>query len=494
MKNRAGQREQQLVSVTALLGESTIKTVTLGGGASPMSRNINLAVGAVGLCLAAVGLVQVLLGQGGLAAMLLTVGLGQVVFAVSRAQQHSRATGFTLGSAQGADLHMELPELPPGSAHPLVQLQDGGPVLQLPGGPAEPIPPHSHQVVSLGDLRFFVQSTEPSKVGKGLAVDWEANVYHGASFTAHAALLFLVLAMPPADEQPKFDTRHRKVTLSLPQVEQRQDMLDILRRPQQEDAEQTEVDRKRPRRPRDRAGTPSVTRDRRPGGGGPINAKHLALVTAKKAGVLAALDQAGGAYMNSIFSADSALSDDATEALAGLQGNSIGEGMQIGGLSVTDGSHGYGPGSGIHHGPLGTIGKRSGGPGGGPGYGGGVRLPKRKKRNQKIVSPGRATVSRGSLSKSIIRRVIRRHLNEVRYCYQKELQLDRTLYGRLVVKFTIAPNGSVITSGIKQSTVGNRAVETCITQAVRRWLFPKPRDGGIVMVSYPFVLKNAGEQ
>jgi hypothetical protein len=29
-------------------------------------------------------------------------------------------------------------------------------------------------------------------------------------------------------------------------------------------------------------------------------------------------------------------------------------------------------------------------------------------------------------------------------------------------------------------------------QAVRRWEFPKPMGGGIVMLSYPFVLTRAG--
>ena len=35
-------------------------------------------------------------------------------------------------------------------------------------------------------------------------------------------------------------------------------------------------------------------------------------------------------------------------------------------------------------------------------------------------------------------------------------------------------------------------VENCTVQAVRRWEFPKPLGGGIVIVSYPFVLTPAG--
>jgi hypothetical protein len=39
--------------------------------------------------------------------------------------------------------------------------------------------------------------------------------------------------------------------------------------------------------------------------------------------------------------------------------------------------------------------------------------------------------------------------------------------------------------------MNNPPVEQCIAGAVRRWEFPKP-EGGIVIVSYPFVLKAAG--
>jgi hypothetical protein len=40
--------------------------------------------------------------------------------------------------------------------------------------------------------------------------------------------------------------------------------------------------------------------------------------------------------------------------------------------------------------------------------------------------------------------------------------------------------------------MGNSAVEGCMVQAVRRWQFPAPDGGGLVLVSYPFVLAPAG--
>ena len=99
---------------------------------------------------------------------------------------------------------------------------------------------------------------------------------------------------------------------------------------------------------------------------------------------------------------------------------------------------------------------------------------------------------RGSLDKEIIRRIIRRHMNEVKFCYEQELMKKPDLYGRVMIQFTIAASGPVVASVVQNSTMSNPSVEQCIAQAVRRWEFPKPQGGGIVIVSYPFVLKPAG--
>jgi hypothetical protein len=36
------------------------------------------------------------------------------------------------------------------------------------------------------------------------------------------------------------------------------------------------------------------------------------------------------------------------------------------------------------------------------------------------------------------------------------------------------------------SSMANTQVENCVLQAVRRWDFPKPKDGGPVVIVYPF--------
>jgi TonB family protein len=94
---------------------------------------------------------------------------------------------------------------------------------------------------------------------------------------------------------------------------------------------------------------------------------------------------------------------------------------------------------------------------------------------------------RGSLSKEIIRRVIQRRVNEVRFCYEQELHARPDLHGRVNVKFIISPEGAVQAATIESTELAAARVEACIVQAVRRFTFPAPDGGGIAVVSYPFV-------
>jgi TonB family protein len=222
----------------------------------------------------------------------------------------------------------------------------------------------------------------------------------------------------------------------------------------------------------------------------PHLARALAEHVAARFGVLGLLRDAPGE--------GHALGADARGALDGLVGNPLGEAYGVGGLGlVGTGRGGGGQGEGtIGLGTLGTIGRG----GGGSGYGvaGGVgRLSGRRARAPCVggegdcgLLPGSAEV-RGSLDREVIRRVVRRHLNEVRYCYQRERQTLRT-EGRVVLSFVINDNGSVVRSSTQESALGAPEVERCLESAVRRWLFPKPRGGGIVVVNYPFVFRQAG--
>lgn len=194
-------------------------------------------------------------------------------------------------------------------------------------------------------------------------------------------------------------------------------------------------------------------------------------------------------------------------ALASLTGDRVGESFGFGALSLSS----IGRGAGIEGGTevLDGLGLRGAGAGGtcgcdaggfgAIGHGGGTgtglarvepELRDRESRvPQRIVRCGCAHLRiAGMLSRDVIRRVVRRHHDEVRHCYERGLQARPDLAGRVLTRFTIAPTGVVVASSIESSSVAHARTEMCIAAAVRRWAFPS--SDGVTSVTYPFVLES----
>ncbi len=160
-------------------------------------------------------------------------------------------------------------------------------------------------------------------------------------------------------------------------------------------------------------------------------------------------------------------------------------GMSGGGLS----SRGSGYGGGGSAEGLGGLGVKGIGSGG-SGYG--QRAAMRGKGGSSALGVvGGSPIILGSLDRSLISDVIKRHMNQIRYCYQRELQKNPSLAGKVVMRFTIGVDGKVPKATTKTSTLSNSAVERCIEGRFRRMTFPPPTGGGIVMVTYPFIFSAA---
>ena len=222
----------------------------------------------------------------------------------------------------------------------------------------------------------------------------------------------------------------------------------------------------------------------------PKIARKLAEEVASKSGIIGALTGVHSAALASVLSNQSALGRDASDALGNLIATEAGDaygsngmgyvGSRVGGGGTGDGSIGLGRLPGLGHGP----GDREYGRGVGP------RLVRHNIEGP-VVDVGPPKII-GSLDKELIRRVIRSHMNQVKFCYESELTRNQKAEGRVQVQFLIGTTGSVVTSIVQASTLGSLQAESCIANAVRRWEFPKPQNG-VVSVSYPFVLKTAGE-
>jgi hypothetical protein len=196
---------------------------------------------------------------------------------------------------------------------------------------------------------------------------------------------------------------------------------------------------------------------------------------AENAGVLGALRDGG--QMDGFGGAIDANMLGGIGGLIGAKGTQIGSG----GL----GSRGSGFGGGGTAEGLGGLGTKGIGSGAsGYGAGGGNFGAKGKGA---IGAVGGDPIILGALDRSLIDEVVKRHLKAIRYCYQRELTKSPNLKGKIVVKFVIAKDGSVSSASKKSSTIKNAGVESCVVSRFKRMQFPKPKGGGIVIVSYPFI-------
>lgn len=92
-----------------------------------------------------------------------------------------------------------------------------------------------------------------------------------------------------------------------------------------------------------------------------------------------------------------------------------------------------------------------------------------------------------AIERSQISEVLHARIKKIRRCYNRGLDNDPSLTGKVVVRFTIGANGRVTESGVKSSSFSNDAVPTCIADAITRITFPEPKGGGIVKVFFPYV-------
>jgi hypothetical protein len=212
--------------------------------------------------------------------------------------------------------------------------------------------------------------------------------------------------------------------------------------------------------------------------------------------ILKFLDGPKSGALGAVMDDKPALGDEAKTVLGHLTGPMVASAYGTGLGAVGTGAFGGGTGEGtLGTGVIGTLGKfgPGDGPGVGPGRGYGMGVGKLGTHHTTTpdVFIGDLHI-RGTLDKEIIRRIVRRHLNEVKYCYDQALVRKPKLDGRLVAQFTIAGTGQVIASVKQSSTLGDLGAEMCVVNAIKRWEFPAPNGGGLAIVTYPFTFSPAG--
>ena len=365
-----------------------------------------------------------------------------------------------------------------------------------------PLALHGKLSCELGPWTFVFRRILREDVAKyGMGFSFVPNRWTYISVAAHAVFFLLIGMIPPEASGMNFDEQlqtNRFTRYMIPAAEHH-------------DVKQVDIEPDEPgggSKGTAQAGSEGKAGDQKakPSKGrmaiaGPKNTKrpnigkeHLK-DTAAHAGILAFMQQPS---IVSPFGENTTIGRDPENVLGNLIGDAPGSAFGYGGFGINGAGRG---GGGDATGTVGVgkngnlfgfsrtgncVGSECRGEGYGNGTGGVGKLKDKIKKQIVVGSAGK--VLSGSLSKSIIRRYIHQRIAQIRFCYEKELATNESLSGRVSVMFIISRSGAVTSSMVKDSTIGNRNVEQCVANVVKRITFPSPPDGGTVIVNYPFNL------
>lgn len=190
---------------------------------------------------------------------------------------------------------------------------------------------------------------------------------------------------------------------------------------------------------------------------------------------------------------DEALGLDAESANGVMWANDIGSAFGAGGLGLSGVGQG---GGGLYEGVgMSNVGTVFGGVGGtcdestpcsgnetrfGAGHG---RLPGTRRVKAPTVRSAFTIVS-GRLPRETIQRVVRQNHGRFRVCYERALNANPSLEGRVSVRFVIGRDGAVSSVANAGSSLASGEAVSCVLRAFYGLSFPKP-EGGLVTVTYP---------
>lgn len=101
----------------------------------------------------------------------------------------------------------------------------------------------------------------------------------------------------------------------------------------------------------------------------------------------------------------------------------------------------------------------------------------------------RAPVRQVAVSDSyrkVVRRTVRSRLHQVAACYGAAAMFDKQLSGKVVVRFSIAPEGRVGSAEVTHCDLDTELLESCVVDTVQAWTFAPPPRGRKAAFIYPF--------
>jgi hypothetical protein len=94
----------------------------------------------------------------------------------------------------------------------------------------------------------------------------------------------------------------------------------------------------------------------------------------------------------------------------------------------------------------------------------------------------------GDLDPSVVTSEVRKRMGAIKSCYERALKRNPSLTGKIALRWTITPAGTVSGIEVESDTMGDSEVANCIKRLIATWRFPPPK-GGSVDVAFPFVFQ-----
>lgn len=112
------------------------------------------------------------------------------------------------------------------------------------------------------------------------------------------------------------------------------------------------------------------------------------------------------------------------------------------------------------------------------------------RKGVQIVPGGNEESFSGTIDREAIRRAVLANLRAIKSCYERELNRNPDLFGKLVMEWVIGEQGRVMSARAKTNELGNQRVGECVRGIIRGVKFPEPPTNEEVTVAYPFFFSN----
>ena len=93
----------------------------------------------------------------------------------------------------------------------------------------------------------------------------------------------------------------------------------------------------------------------------------------------------------------------------------------------------------------------------------------------------------GAISASAVEDGVGEKMEAINRCYKDALVENKTLSGKVLVRFTIDQDGRVSKTGIRSTSLRHTPTEECVSARVAEVRFPSLKHGRVAIVTYPFV-------